>query len=147
MKVADNTIIEHLRIKEDFSLWWMTLLAEKSSYKTEELLQCLKLLALKQYLIQNKPSKIELSSPNKLLFRSIFFLCSEMDIKVFWINTSRFIPKLNRRLFSKKTPHFLKAFLFLIRYLFNRWKLHKSLQIDWFDCNKAITIFFMLAIL
>ena len=141
MKVADKQIIEHLKIKDDFSLWWMTLLAEKSSYKSEAPLQCLKLLALNQYLIQNKPSKIQLSSSNKLLFRSISFLCSSMDIELSWINTSSLIPKMNRRFFSKKKPHFLNALLFLFRNLYHRWNIHKSLQIDWFDGKKGVFIF------
>ena len=141
MKVVNKKVIDHLIIKDDFSLWWMTLLAEKSFYKSEVPLQCLKLLALNHYLIHNTPSKIELSSSNKLLFRSISSLCSSMDIEVHWINTSILIPKLNRRFFSRKTPHFISALLFLIRYLYRRWKLHKRLKIDWFDSKKAVFMF------
>ena len=39
-------IVEHLDIGDDFSLWWMTTLAEKSPFKSPKIYDCLRLIAL-----------------------------------------------------------------------------------------------------
>lgn len=49
-QVNNKSVIELLQIRPDFSLWWMNKLTEKSIWKSPEIIDVFKLLALKKYL-------------------------------------------------------------------------------------------------
>ena len=51
LQVNNKRIVEYLEIERGFSLWWMTLLAEKSPAKSKVPLDCLRLLALNHFLL------------------------------------------------------------------------------------------------
>ena len=46
-----KSIAEYLELKNGYSLWWMSLLAEKSLYKSPEIANCLNLLAIEEILV------------------------------------------------------------------------------------------------
>ena len=53
LKIGGKRIVEHLQIESDFSLWWMSLLAEKSPAKSKVPLDCLRLLAVNHFLLNH----------------------------------------------------------------------------------------------
>ena len=46
VKVEGKKVQEHFEIKENFNLWWMTLIAEKSPYRENSVQDSIKLIAL-----------------------------------------------------------------------------------------------------
>ena len=52
-QVNETSVTEHLTLEEGFSYWWMTLLTEKSIYKSPFLFSALKLLAIEEIVIQH----------------------------------------------------------------------------------------------
>ena len=65
IKIHDKKIIDHLEINPGFSLWWMTLVAEKSIEKTKAPLHCLRLLTVKKIFNEIEPDSVELFTNNK----------------------------------------------------------------------------------
>ena len=47
-KIRGKTLVSHLKVSDDFSFWWMTLIAEKSIYKSPSIYQIFKLRILEQ---------------------------------------------------------------------------------------------------
>ena len=61
-KVNGKRIIDHLIIRQNFSYWWMTPVAEKCNFaKSPQIDNIIKLMALEQWLQDNKYKKIKLS--------------------------------------------------------------------------------------
>ena len=58
MYYIDKSIVEYLEIERGFSIWWMTLLAEKSPVKSKVPLDCLRLLAVNHFLLNKNPFKL-----------------------------------------------------------------------------------------
>ena len=70
-QIKGKSVIEHLAIEEDFSFWWMTLLAEKSTLKSPQIYDCLRLMALEEVLLKVKPSHLSLVSSDKNLAKAM----------------------------------------------------------------------------
>lgn len=139
--VRGKRIVEHLMIEKGFSLWWMSMLAEKGTLKSETPLNCLKLLALNQILIEIKPSSIELISNNKLLAQSLSQLCGNSDILFNWTKPLKYFQELNIKNLGQKLPHLIQSPIFLMRNLFTHWNLRKSLNTNWFSTDNSIFFF------
>ena len=56
IKVNNKNVIKHLEINRGFSLWWMSLLAEKNYIKSKSIFNCIRLLALRTLLLNIKPN-------------------------------------------------------------------------------------------
>ena len=67
IKIHNKKIIDHLEINSGFSLWWMSLIAEKSIEKTKVPLDCLRLLTVKQLFNEIKPDSVRFFTNNKKL--------------------------------------------------------------------------------
>jgi len=52
-------LLEHFKIRESFSMWWMSLLVEKSQWKSRHLYDVFRLLALQKYLQNLDRSNID----------------------------------------------------------------------------------------
>jgi len=65
--IKDRTVASWLEVSGGYSLWLMSGVFEKSLYKHPYLVECLKLFALEEILLQRKPQEIELDGvPLKL---------------------------------------------------------------------------------
>ena len=51
------TLLDYLLL-DDFSLWYSSILYEKNFYKTSQIVNCLKLIALRDYIKENKVKKV-----------------------------------------------------------------------------------------
>ena len=83
VKIYKKRLIDHLEVDEGFSLWWMTLLAEKSYLKSPRIFDCLRLLALEEMVEQAKPLAINLVSKDKPLAEAIQNLCKKKKLVSF----------------------------------------------------------------
>ena len=138
--VHDKRVVEHLMIEKGFSLWWMSLLAEKGTLKSETPLNCLKLLALNQILIKDEPALVKLISNNKSLGNSLSLLCKSLNILFHWEKPFIF-QSFSLNNIGKKLPHIIHAPIYLVRNICAHWSLRKSLNTNWLSGNNS-TFFF-----
>ena len=66
-------IFEHFEISKGYNLWWMSLIVEKSLYKSPYITDCLKIIAIEEIIKSDKPGKIILLKGNlacnKILYK------------------------------------------------------------------------------
>ena len=79
-KVEGKRVQEYFAIKENFNLWWMTLIAEKSPYRENSVQDSIKLIALEKLVVKQNINRIHLYSPDWRLKRSVEIICKKNDI-------------------------------------------------------------------
>lgn len=141
LDITGKRLIDHLEIDEDFSYWWMTLLAEKSFLKSPCIFNCLRLLALDKKLEEIEPHTLILVSGDSTLAEAIKKCAKSKGIhfqwdKVFKSNHEKGLKSLYPRL-----PATLRAFVYFIRHIINRWPLKKSQPNKWFSGGNSIFFF------
>lgn len=141
-KINNLRITEHSEIKKNYNLWWMSLLSEKSHYKSEKIKDILKLIALEEMLLQYKPKKITLNIYDKNILNSVIDLCKNLNIN---FSTNKIKNKKTEKNLIKKIyknlPFILKGFIFLFQNLNLNLFLKKKNDTSFFSKKKKITCF------
>ena len=144
-KIDNKNLKSHLKIKENYNLWWMSLLTEKSHYKSARIKDCLKFLVLEEIILEKKPSKIIVLLSDKIIVKSIKELSKKLNIEI-EIKKIDIVKKdqvNSKNIFSNiyfKSPNIIKSIIYLIRYSFNNWTFKKALRPKW-ETNKNILFF------
>ena len=94
-KHKGKSLIEHLAIREDFSLWWMSLLVEKSQWKSPHLYTAFRLLALQILVKETKVTEIKLFGLEKTVIEVIQFFCERSNIKLTVLKTAKKFKELS----------------------------------------------------
>ena len=127
VEVDGKSIIEHLKIRKNFSYWWMTLLVEKCNYsKSPQIDNIIKLIALEQWLQENKYQKIRLITANNELAAAVFLLTKKLSICFEWEKDQNNKINSNSTLLKKAfrtLPNIIKAPIWLLHYLLSNWAL------------------------
>jgi surface carbohydrate biosynthesis protein (TIGR04326 family) len=132
-RVAGRRVIDHLDAGDGFSFWWMTLLAEKSPFKSPRIYDCLRLLALEEILLADRPGTLTLSSSDRALVQSISRLCRNMGIRFRTeqpSGTSR--RRMALRAVYDSLPSWLQGLLSL-RHTLRRWPLRRVGVPRWYS--------------
>lgn len=138
-KFRNKRIVEHLEIDNGFSYWWMTTLAEKSPFKSPQIYACLKLLALEELLLKNKPSKLNLKSSDRNLISSIQRLCQTLKIDFYCHKIPHAKSKMSLRKIFRALPFITQGLIMFIWHVFSYWPLrHKEKK--WFSLDSAVFI-------
>lgn len=113
----DKTVIEHLKIRKNFSCWWMTLLVEKSNWaKTPEITNIIKLMALEIFLEENQCTELFIKSDNQELIHAIKMLCITKEIDLCILpNKERVSLKNFMSSLRPSMPKVLKGLIWLFR--------------------------------
>ena len=124
-KVNGKRIIDHLIIRQNFSFWWMTLFAEKCNYsKSPQIDNIIKLMALEQWLQENKYQKLKLVTVNDELAMSVSLLAKRLLIDFEWKKEQRSKPDTS---VAKKAfhalPNIIQSPIWLMYYLLSNWPL------------------------
>jgi surface carbohydrate biosynthesis protein (TIGR04326 family) len=143
-KINEKTINDHLSLKNGYNLWWMSLVAEKSPFKSPKIFDCLRLLALEEIIISQDIKKITLHSSSKILAEAVKILCANLAISFSW-NRTKFKKKIKKidslldiyRLLPVQTQNFISYF----RSLCSLWSLKKQNNTSWFSGGTSLTIF------
>ena len=99
----------------------MSLLTEKSHYKSARIKDCLKFLVLEEIILEKKPSKIIVLLSDKIIIRSIKELSKKLNIEI-EIKKIDIVKKdqvNSKNIFSNiyfKSPNIIKSIIYLIRY-------------------------------
>ncbi len=142
--IEGRRVADYFKLNHDFSLWWMTLLAEKSVYKSPFIQDCLKMFALEDILRAEKPNKIIIHGVDSGEAKeAILHLCSVVNIEVVFIlqmDKSK-EKKLNFKNIYHSLPHLMQGVLLLARNVMKFSSLKKSLTPKWSSGSQSLFIF------
>jgi surface carbohydrate biosynthesis protein (TIGR04326 family) len=138
-QIAGRRVIDHFDLGDGFSLWWMTLLAEKSPLKSPGIYAVLRLLALEEILTDKRPTALLLISYDRALVRAVRRLCENLHIEFRWRSAGISTGRLSLRGLYDALPHALKGLLSL-RHLVKRWPLRTVGKPPWFAGDDALFI-------
>lgn len=138
--IKNKKIIDHLEIRPGFSYWWMTLLNEKSNaYKSPEINDVLKLMALHLFEEESPPSKVMLVSRNKVLKKTLLLWFKRKGIPFKWERPEDKNHILTKKYLRTLLPHPVKAITSLIYFIFTRWPLKRNTPSILKDTKATIT--------
>ncbi len=78
--ISGRRVADHLRSVEGASLWGMSLLVEKSPFKSPIIYDCVRMLALEEILRDGRPATLRLVSEDRGLAESMKALCRNLGI-------------------------------------------------------------------
>jgi surface carbohydrate biosynthesis protein (TIGR04326 family) len=139
IQVDGKRVIDHLALADGLSYWWMTLFVEKSPWKSPSIIDAIRLFALEEIIVQQKPDKLKLVSANRNLHNTLNSLCENLDIMYEWEklpNSSS--QKLSLGCFYRVLPHPVQALIGLVRHIWARWPLRKAEKAGWFSGDKSL---------
>lgn len=137
--VNGNRLIDHLALENGLSYWWMTLFAEQDPWKSSSITDAIRLLALEEIIIQQKPSKVRLVSAKRSLHEVLSGLCQELGIVYEWERISvEPLRQSKLRSIYQALPQFLQALISLVRLLGVRWTFRRVDNLDWFDGDRSL---------
>lgn len=137
-RIGTKRLVDHLALNDGFSFWWMTLLAEKSPFKSPRIYTCLRLLALEEILRDRKPAQLILVSPDRALAQSIRMLCRSLRIGFKWRILGRSRVKWSLRGVYQALPFPLQGAIGFVRYLIERWPVRRFKKPSWFSGDDAV---------
>ena len=135
-RIAGRRVIDHLDLGDGFSLWWMTLIAEKSPLKSPRIYDCLRLIALEEILTEKRPAELMLVSSNRALSAAIGGLCKSLSITYRWQRSRTPKPESSLRRLYSALPSAVRGVLSL-RYVAIRWPLWRLQNTEWFSGPNA----------
>jgi surface carbohydrate biosynthesis protein (TIGR04326 family) len=140
--VHGKRLVDHLNFGTGPSLWWLTEVSEKSVYKTPEIFNCLKCIALAEIIDEFRPTSIEVSdSSDRGICAAIEELCRVKEVSVsfggFRRNSRQILPDICSVLTF--FTQVIQGALFFCRAL-SRWRLRSIRPIVWFHGRKTLFI-------
>jgi len=141
LNIKGKRLIDHMEIDKDFSYWWMTLVAEKSYLKSPRIFDCLRLLALDKQVNDINPSTLRLVSGDRTLADAVKKCAKSKGIHFQWDKVIKSNHGNSLKSLYQRLPAILKAFVYFIRHIINRWSLKKSQTNKWFSGENSIFFF------
>jgi len=132
-KIGGKRVIDHFGNKDDFSFWWMTLLAEKSPFKSPGIYDCLRIMALEEILLERKPSGVILKSFNRELGQVIRVLCKNLAINFTWQPGDRPRKEWSLSKLYRALPYPVQGLVWFVAHLVTRWPLRNLETPAWFS--------------
>ncbi len=134
----DKTLIQHLTFSSGFSYWWMTLIAEKSPYKSANILNCVKAMAFEEILNKQDVKSLVLVSNNQDTKTVLQRLAQDRGLIYRAENIrNKSRHKINFRKLYYKLPMLLQG-LISLRHQIKRLKLRRSRPESWFSSENSI---------
>lgn len=137
-----KTLAERLKIRSNFSYWWMTQISEKNYAKSESIYNILRFMAFETWALKHNYKHYVLHSDSNQLGQSLKLWCKKhnftCDIKV-----TKKIGKRNNLVtaYQKYMPYCFKGICWLLFYTLDRWPL-KKLAFSDLEKIEARVIFF-----
>jgi len=124
LKVNEKRLVDHLEIRDGFSAWWMSLLAEKCNYtKSRQIDDAVKFLAFAGWANGRKLHQITLASNRRQLAECVRSWCEKSSIQYEEKKLDRatldqsWLKKIHDLL-----PHFLQGIGWLVRHV---WRIRE----------------------
>lgn len=110
----NKPLFRHLNYKNIQSMWTMSLIQEKSHYKSNYIDNILKILAFKKYVERENPNKIYLEDSDQNSYKTLKKFCDERKIQLH----RNYPNKNNRTKLYKLLPNFIQAFIWISKIYF-----------------------------
>lgn len=140
-RVDGKRVVEVLAFDNSFSLWWMSLLAEKSPYKSPRILDCVRLLALEEVMVEHNTKKMILISNDLGVNESLKYLCQKKGITYKFELREKIRESSGLRKIYDCLPHQIQGLIYGLRYVVTRWVFTRNSIPDWHQGNDSV--FFM----
>ena len=139
IRIGKKNVVEHLAYEDGLSYWWMTLLVEKSPYKSP-LTDAIRLLAMEEILEKSKPGSLHLVSGNRQVARAIQALCKRLGVACRWTVPSS-IAKRSRSAEAvvRNLPGFVQALLIICRYLWTHKATRENQKSNWVVQDRSLS--------
>ena len=134
-KIGDLSLKKYFKLKNGYNLWWMSLIVERSLYKSNSNSECLKLIALELIINQYSLKKIKFFCNDRKIVKSVRPLCKKLKVKLSIISNFTY-PS-----YKVIIPDLLKVILYGIIYFIYRWPLKKIKKIDLKNFNSKLIFF------
>ena len=132
-------IREYLQVNELPSLWWMSLMVEKSPWKSPSIIDSIRAIAIEEIIKNELPKKVLLRVNNKDLARTLEDLCDKLNISFKWQpSKSNFFKNI---LLLDSTNSFLskiQGLIYLFYYFISRWTFRKKSYLKQLLDNNSI---------
>lgn len=140
-RIDGKRLIDHLVLDNGLSYWWLTLLAEKSPWKSPAIVDAIRLLALEEVLLEEKPGTFLLVSANCCLHEVLRDLCQNLGIVYEWERLSAPPrPQLSCRGIYQALPPSVSALIRLAHYVLTRWPFRQAEKSGWFGGAKSLFV-------
>lgn len=143
-EVNGTSLVELLKIRDNLSYWWMSLISEKCNYaQSPHITDAIKMMAFDVWANENLQIKfLELHSDNFRLAKCMRIWCDSKGIQFKWDCSPKKKLQLSRFLgLSKLLPPSIRAFGWLVKYCIDRWPLRGVGLAEWTNLDGEITFF------
>jgi len=123
-KIGEKALCDYFKISKGYNIWWMSLIVEKSVFKSPCIVSCIKLLALEEIINIHKIDKLTVKGSDKNIINSIRELTANLGIRFKTerkLNLFNIKDYLNPRELYNSAPQILRAYLFFLRQFFSKW--------------------------
>jgi surface carbohydrate biosynthesis protein (TIGR04326 family) len=138
-RIFNRRLVDHLALDDGLSYWWMTLLVEKSPWKSPSINDAIRLMALEEIIVECKPAKLRLVSADSRLNEAVCDLCRNLGVAYEWQRLDR---KSHRQWtlteVYRALPQPVQALISLARHLRARWPLKRADKSGWFGGDRAL---------
>jgi surface carbohydrate biosynthesis protein (TIGR04326 family) len=140
-RIANRRLVDHLVLDNGLSYWWMTLLVEKSPWKSPWISDAIRLLALEEIIVECQPIALRLVSADLRLNEVLCRLCRNLHIRYEWQRLDRkSLWQLTLTEVYRELPQPLQALITLARHLRACWSLKRTEKAGWFGGERAILL-------
>jgi surface carbohydrate biosynthesis protein (TIGR04326 family) len=136
-RIGGKRVVEHLDPGDGFSLWWMTLVAEKNPLKSQRMYDCLRLIALEEILAERECAELVLVSSSKPLSQALRDLCRSRSIAFRWQRCRSPVRDSAARRLYGALPAAVQGLLSL-RHMATRIRLRALKRAGWFSDPAAV---------
>jgi len=117
-KIDGQSLIERFEIRSNFSMWWMSLLIEKSNAKSPAIYSVFRLLALDMFLRDKKVKKVVVDSSDLVLIKALKGWSSDSSIQFDFLPGGVVKGLGNKKSLIKRLPYFFSATVTFVSFFF-----------------------------
>lgn len=114
--LGNKNFHKHFDIYKGYNLWWMSLIFEKSNYKSEGPNNSIKLLAIEEIIKRNKPIEIYFICDDTKIIKAVKILCTNLNINLSIIRTKK---KLDIS-FKRLVPYIFIVLMYSVKFYVQR---------------------------
>jgi surface carbohydrate biosynthesis protein (TIGR04326 family) len=139
--IRGKRLIDQMQLRPGFSVWWMSLLAEKCNFaKSTQIDDAIRLLAFTDWMDKKNTKRMVLVSSNEALAECLKRWCSRKGIGFEWRRgTNKNISSTRLSWFYARLPHALRALIWLVYQFQSRRILRRTCQKSWGQSQGKIT--------